>query len=50
MANTPAIVAKTARRAAERGEGGAGGPVTNSSVIDRANNRLRLKFILLDGA
>src|ERR1700761_3573251 len=39
MASTPAIVTNTARRAAERGEGGAGGPGTISSVIDRANNR-----------
>src|SRR6185437_7007945 len=44
MARTPASVTRTARRAAERGEGGLAR--TNSSVMDLANNRFRLKFIL----
>src|SRR5690348_5828331 len=44
MASTQASVTSTARRAASRGDGGP--DRTNSSVMDLANNRLRLKFIL----
>src|SRR5437868_6728148 len=49
MASTAARTTSSMRRVAERGDGGAGGPCwTNSSVIDLANNRLTLKFILRD--
>jgi hypothetical protein len=47
MASTPASATSSVRRAADRGALGAGGPCwTKSSVMDLANNRLTLKFIL----
>jgi len=46
MARTPAIVTKVAFRTAERGDGAeAGSASSKPSVIDLANNRLRLSFI-----
>src|SRR5271169_4204012 len=47
MASSPASVISIALPADERGDGGAGGSTSSKPpVIDLANNRLRLNFIL----